>query len=121
MTYRPSNANREASLELSLAAMKSLVSNYVTRANQAEQLAGHLLLEKLDPNQMATIERLVTEQIKFKDYERSIQQQAVLQATLLAVNACIQCKDPDEQRRMLILIARDLAMCVEHSEPVPPQ
>lgn len=119
MTFQSRNVNREASLELSLAAMKSLVSGYVLRTKQAEELAGRLIMDKLSGEQMGMIQVLVTEQIKLKAYERSIQQQAVLQATLVAANAAMQCTDPDEQQRILRDMIKDLTLCVEHMKPNP--
>lgn len=121
MTFQSRNVNREASLELSLAATKSLVSNYVMRAKQAEELAGRLLMDKLNEQQMSVIVSLITEQIKLKAYERSVQQQAVLQATVVSLNAALQSPDADEQRRILRDMLRDLTSCVEHMKPVAPQ
>jgi len=121
MTHQSRNVNREASLELSLAAMKSLVSSYVLRAKQAEELAGRLLMEKLNPEQMTMLQVLVSEQIKLKAYERSIQQQAVIQATLMAVNGCLQSQDAEKQQQMLRDMVRDLTICVEHMQSHPQQ
>jgi hypothetical protein len=121
MTFQSRNNSREASLELSLAAMKSLVSNYAMRAKQAEELAGRLLMDKLNDQQMAAVVSLITEQIKLKAYERSVQQQAVLQATVVSLNAVLQTQDAAEQRRILLDMLRDLTSCVEHMKPVAPQ
>lgn len=121
MTYQSRNVSREASLELSLASMKSLVSSYVLRAKQAEELAGRLLMEKLNEQQMSMVVSLITEQIKVKAYERSVQQQAVLQATVISLNAALQTQDADEQRRILLDMLRDLTSCVEHMKPSPHQ
>jgi hypothetical protein len=122
MTHQSRNVNKEASLELSLASMKSLVSSYVLRASQAEQLAGRLMMEKLNPDQMQMVCALINEQIKNKAYERSVQQQAVLQATLVACNAALQADD-DGRKKMLLDIVKDLTRCVEHmdSKPRSPQ
>ncbi len=118
MSYQSRNASKEASLELSLAATKSLLSDYALRTRQAEATASRLVAETLDTAQMHALSALIGQQIDVRNAERSVQQQAILQATVVALNAAMQLEG-DEQKTMLAKIVRDLTSAVTHLNKLP--
>jgi len=116
MTYSSSNSSREASLELSLQAMKSLLSSYVLRAKQAEQTAALLMQEKLTEAQLEVLHSTILAQLEQHSAERSVQQQALLQASLVTLNAAAS--SPDETCRTLVnTMLKDLTLALSHMNP----
>lgn len=113
MTHQSRNADTVASLELSITAFKSLVSDYAVRAKQAEQMAGRLIADNLTDEQVQALAVLVGQQLDARSTERAVQQQALLQATLIVLNAGLQ--GGDESLRSLVNKAvRDLTMALSH-------
>jgi hypothetical protein len=110
------------SLNLQIASLKSMLSDLSLRARQAEQTAGHLMAqahhEKWTDAQIATFSGIVAKQIDARAQERSVQQQAVLQATVLAMNAAIKETDNAKKARMLVNILRELSASVQHLEKI---
>jgi hypothetical protein len=111
-----SNYNREASLELSLAATKSLLSDYSLRMRQAEEVASRAVLGPMTDQQIEAFGHLVASHMDVRAVERSVQQQAILQATTIALNAALQA-GPEEQKEMLTAMLRDLTSAVQHLQP----
>jgi hypothetical protein len=68
------------SLNMSLTVLKSLLSDYAMRANQAEALVGKLMAEKLSPEQLTDLARTVSAQMEMRSTERAVHQQALIQA-----------------------------------------
>jgi hypothetical protein len=110
------------SLNLQIASLKSLVSDLSLRAKQAEQTAGHLMRqahhEKWTDVQVQAFAGIVAKHIDARAHERSVQQQAVLQTTALALNAALQEKDNNKKSRMLVNILRELSTSVQHLEKI---
>jgi hypothetical protein len=75
------------SLNMSLSTLKSLLSDYALRANQAEAVAGRLMSDKLSPEQFREVLTMMREQMNVRANERSVQQQALIQATLISLEA----------------------------------
>jgi hypothetical protein len=115
MTRQSRNVDREASLELSLAAMKSLVSDYALRARQAEELASRALLTAMTDTQVNDFANMVAGHMDARARERSIQQQALLQATVVALGAALNAEG-EQQKTMLANMLRDLTSAVQHLE-----
>lgn len=115
-----SNYNREASLELSLAATKSLVSDYSLRMRQAEEVASRAILGQMTDEQIEVFARLVGAHMEVRAVERSVHQQAILQATTIALNAALQASQ-EEQKEMLTAMLRDLTSAVQHLQTHQPQ
>lgn len=87
-------ASNEANLQLSITALKSLISEYAMRATQAEQLCNTLLNEKISDSAMQTIvQSLISEHSENRGKERAVHQQAVLQSLLIALT---QLKNVDD-------------------------
>lgn len=90
-------ANSIESLNMGLTAVKSLLSEYATRAKHAEQAAATLMQDKLGPELLRELAALINHQLDVRGTERAVQQQAILQATLVAITHAT--KMPDEQMR----------------------
>jgi hypothetical protein len=110
------------SLELQVASMKSLVSDLSLRARQAEMTAGHLMAqahhEKWSDEQIHIFAGIVAKQIDARSQERAVQQQAVMQATLIAMNAALRETDEIKKSKMLVNIVRELSTSVQHLENI---
>lgn len=120
MTRQSRNVNREASLELSLTATKSLLSDYSLRARQAEQTASMLMRGALTDEQLKEFAALVGQQMDVRNTERSVQQQALLQMTVVALNAALQAEGED-RTALLTNIVRDLTSAISHLQPQAPK
>lgn len=86
MTYKSRNVNKEASLELSLAAMQSLNAEYLMRARQAEEFAA-AASSNVDMTQLVS---LIQQHMQQRVTDRVVHQQAVLQTTLVALNTALK-------------------------------
>lgn len=110
------------SLELQVASLKSMISDLSLRARQAEQTAGHLMAqahhEKWTDEQIQVFSGIVAKQIDARAQERSVQQQAVLQATVFAMNAAMKEADDDKKSKILVNILRELSTSVQHLEKI---
>lgn len=87
MTHVSRNASREASLELSLNAHKSLVADYAQRAKQAEAAAAMLMRQKMDADGIAMFAQLVAQHMEERGKTLAVHQQALLQTTLVALDS----------------------------------
>jgi hypothetical protein len=110
--------SREASLQLSIDSLKSLTSSYVIRAKQAEELAGRLLTERLNPEQMAELKMFIGQQMDVRSTERAVHQQAVIQATCVALTQALTLEG-NVQRDMLVDILKNLTTAAAHLPNVP--
>lgn len=90
MAHQSKNYDKVASLELSLAATKSLLSDYALRTRQAEQTAALLMGEKLTDEQVKQLGQMIAGQMEQKATERAVQQQALIQSTLIVLNSALQ-------------------------------
>jgi hypothetical protein len=110
------------SLNLQIASLKSMLSDLSLRARQAEQTAGHLMAqahhEKWTDLQVQTFAGIVAKHIDARAQERSVQQQAVLQTTSIALNAALKETDDRKKSRMLVNIVRELSTSVQHLEKI---
>lgn len=106
------------SLELQIAALKSTLSDYVLRVRQAEQTAGELMAqahrEKWDDDQIKAFGAIIAKQIDARAQERAVQQQGVLQATVLALGTALKEADDAKKSKMLVNILRELSTSVQH-------
>src|SRR5271165_1239585 len=75
------------SLNLSLSALKSLLSDYALRSSQAEAMAGRLMVDKLSPEQFHQVLVTMKEHLDARSKERAVHQQAVIQATILSLES----------------------------------
>jgi hypothetical protein len=82
------------SLNMSLSTLKSLLSDYALRASQAEAITGRLLSEKLSPEQFREVLKTMSEQMGVRANERSVHQQALIQATLLSLESALRGDEP---------------------------
>lgn len=113
------NVNREASLELSLSAVKSLVSDYAMRARHAEEAAQRLQgTTEWTEEQIKSFGQMVATHMDQRSLERSVQQQAIIQATVVALGLALQA-EADERQGMLTNMLRDLTSAVQHMKPQP--
>lgn len=117
MTHRNRNVNREASLELSLAAVKSLVSDYSLRCRQAEAATIALMRDGFDVEGATKFAGLVGAQMQVRSMERAVQQQAILQATLIALTSALDA-EPEEKQVLLVQIHKDLTLAVKHDREI---
>jgi hypothetical protein len=110
------------SLNLQVASLKALVSDLSLRARQAEQTAGHLMAqahhEKWTDAQIQVFSGIVAKQIDARAQERAVQQQAVLQATVFAMNVALKEADADKKSKMLLNVLRELTTSVQHLEKI---
>ena len=106
------------SLELQIASLKSLLSDYVLRTRQAEQTAGELMAqahkEKWEDAQIQAFGAIIARQMDARAQERAVQQQGVLQATVIALGAAIKETDEAKKSKMLVNILRELSTSVQH-------
>jgi hypothetical protein len=112
------NENREATLELTLAATKALVSDWALRAKQAEQAVGMLSAAATSTwtdEQMKAFAALIGQHMDQRARERSVHQQAVLQATALALTHAIKAEG-EEQQQMLRDALRDVTTAITHGK-----
>lgn len=100
-----------ASLELTLNAYKSLIADYATRAQQAENMASFLLKEKVEPQELGFI---IGQQLQQRSNEKAVQQQALLQATLIALHAGAQSGNDVTLREVVNNVIRDLSMSLSY-------
>lgn len=80
-------------LNLTLAAFKANQAEYIQRAQHAEHAAGILMQEKLPQELLVELIAAVTGQMGKRAYDRATHQQAVLQATVIALNAALKYDD----------------------------
>lgn len=106
------------SLELQVASLKSALSDYALRVRQAEQTAGELMAqahrEKWTDEQVGQFAQLIARQMEARSQERAVQQQAILQATTIALNAALKESNEEKKKKMLVNILRELSTSVQH-------
>jgi len=95
------------SLHMTVAALKSVNSEYIQRAQHAEQSVGVLMKEKLPEELLRELMMLVAGQMDQRAKERAVQQQAVLQATLVALVAATK-KDDAAMRQEVQHVVQEL-------------
>src|SRR4051812_37140951 len=106
-------ANSIESLNMALTALKSLLSEYAIRAQHAEQAAGVLMRDKLPDEKLRELAALVSEQIDVRSKERAVHQQAVMQATLVALTHACKLDDAamrHEVNNVVVELTRSLSI-----------
>lgn len=105
-----------ASLELQVAASKSLIADYAVRAQQAEQAASQAIAQAQrgwTDAQVKLFATLIAEHMDRRAQERAIHQQAILQATILALTQALNA-DTETQQKMLQTIIRETTTAIQH-------
>jgi len=105
------------SLNMSLTVLKSLLSDAAMRANQAEAIVGKLMAEKLTPEQFQSLARTISEQMEIRSKERAVHQQALIQATIISLEAASQCRDEATLRTTVNSVTKQLTMAQSHMNP----
>lgn len=96
-----------ASLNMSLAALKSLLSDYVVRAKSAEDASAVLMQDKLGPELLKDLAALIENQLGVRASERAVHQQAILQTTVVALNDALS-HEQDKLRAEVELVIKEL-------------
>jgi len=104
------------SLNMSITALKSLLSDYALRANQAEAITGRLLGEKLDDQQFRSLVIAMNEQMTVRGTERAVHQQALIQATVLSLEAALR-DSGDSLKAQVQEVTKQLTMSQSHMNP----
>ena len=101
------------SLNLSLSALKSLLSDYALRSSQAETIAGRLMTEKLSTEQFKEVLVTMGQHLTARSTERAVHQQALIQATLISLEAGLR---GDEQtiRETVKDVVKQLTLAQSH-------
>lgn len=105
-----------ATLEFQLITNRALLSDYALRTKQAEMTAGRLTAQMLgswSKEQVQSFVELLNDQMQARATERAVQQQAILQATVVALNAAMSA-EPETKEKMLKTILRELTASVQH-------
>lgn len=113
---------RVESLHATITALKSLVSEYALRANQAEQLSSKLMGD-LDQIKAHEIAAMIISHMDVRSKERAVHQQALIQATLVALTSTIH-QDDSTLRGVVNTVIGSLttalgSMNVEFNQPHP--
>lgn len=108
------------SLNLSLTAHKSLLSEYALRTKQAEQLANTLLNDRVPAEVMYNlVGELMKEHSEHRASERAVHQQAVLQAALFALQQVQYTEDLEQVRSIVnnVVSQITLSLGAMHNPP----
>ncbi len=116
------DTQRTESLHATITALKSLVSEYSLRANQAEQLSSKLMGD-LDQVKAHEVAAMIISHMEVRSKERSVHQQALIQATLVALTSTIK-QDEKTLRGVVNTVVGSLttalgSMNVEFNKPHP--
>ena len=95
------------SLNMSLTVLKSLLSDYALRANQAEAITGRLLSDKLDDQQFKALVASMNDQMGVRSKERAVHQQALIQATIISLEAAVK-EDEAKFRSSVVEVVKQL-------------
>jgi signal recognition particle GTPase len=110
--------SNEANLQLSITALKSLISEYAMRATQSEQLCNTLLNEKMGDLAMQTIvQSLISEHSENRGKERAVHQQAVLQSLLIALTQLKNVDDLETIHKQVNSIVQSLTLSLADMNP----
>lgn len=105
-------------LEVALASYKSIVSDLVLRAKQAEELTAALLNEKIPPELLATlVAPKILEHMNRRELERSTQLLGVVETTLLVLNDAAQSTTDEGTKSTLIEVIKGLTITANHGKP----
>lgn len=107
-------------LHMSLAAMQAVSSEYVQRAQHAEQAAGILMQDKLPQELLRQLTLAMVEQMNQRGKERAVQQQAVLQATLIALTAATK-RDDANMRQQVEHVIKELTRALSVMNDTQPR
>jgi signal recognition particle GTPase len=110
--------SNEANLQLSITALKSLISEYAMRATQSEQLCNTLLNEKMgDLAMQAIVQSLISEHSENRGKERAVHQQAVLQSLLIALTQLKNVDDLETIHKQVNSIVQSLTLSLADMNP----
>ena len=113
MAHTSKNYDKVVSLELSLAATKSLLSDYALRTRQAEQTAARLMADRLTDEQVKQLGEMIATQMDQRATERAVQQQALLQSTLIVLNSALQ-GDEETLRGLVNKVVEQTTMALSY-------
>lgn len=106
-------------MQVSLAAYKSLVSDYALRAKQAEDMVSTLMLKNIpEAAFMDMVVNKINDHIDSRGIERSTQFLGVLQTTLIALTNThqnIDTRSPDQIKSELVEIIKAITVAVAPS------
>jgi hypothetical protein len=108
------------SLNMSLSALKSLLSDYALRSTQAETMAGRLMVDKLSPEQFREVLGLLREQVEVRSKERVVHQQALIQATIISLESAAR-GDEQTLRTAVNEVTKQLVLSQSHMNGSPNQ
>lgn len=112
--------NSVETLHMSLTAMKAVNSEYLQRARHSEQAAAILMQEKLPEELLRELLIAIGGQMDQRSQERAVQQQAVLQATLIALVAATKRDDAtlrQEVQHVIQELTRALSVMNDTQQP----
>jgi len=101
------------SLNLSLSALKSLLSDYALRSSHAEAIAGRLLTDKLSPEQFQQVLVTMREQLEARSKERAVHQQALIQATIISLDSALR-QDEASLKSTVNEVVKQLTLAQSH-------
>jgi hypothetical protein len=104
------------SLNMSISVLKSLLSDYALRANQAEAITGRLMSDKLDDQQFKALLHAMSEQMDVRSKERAVHQQALIQATIISLEAASK-EDEAKFRASVVEVVKQLVTAQSHMNP----
>lgn len=110
--------SQEANLQLSIVALKSLLSEYALRTKQSEQMCSMLLTEKISPEVlMNTVTLLMTEHSENRSLERAVHQQAVLQSLVIALTQLNNSESLADVLSQVNTIVQSLTLSISSMNP----
>lgn len=105
-------------LELNIRALQSLLSEYHTRTQMAEQMCSTLLNEKIPPEALlAHVVTLMGQHSEVRATERAVQQQALLQSLHMALEQVQHLGTVEEMRTAVNNIAKSLTLSLGSMNP----
>lgn len=108
MTFSSHNQSREAGLEVSLKATKSLLADYALRTKQAEEMTALLVKDRVDMNEVA---KLIATHFHERGADAALHYGALVEVTVTALNAAAQ-GDDETMRTLVNSVLRDLTMAL---------
>lgn len=112
---------QDQGLLLTIAALRSQVSDLSLRCRQFEHSVSVLMRDKLPTEVANDLFSKVVEHLQERDIERSAQYKGVLQTTLLVLNeTALACADQKAKQR-LVEVIKNLTLTVECDSIKPPK
>lgn len=106
---------------LTIAALRSQVSDLTLKCNQFQESVSILMREKLPQEVANDLFSKVVEHLQARDAERSAQYKGVIQTTLLVLNeTALACADQRAKQR-LVEVIKNLTLTIECDSIKPPK